>query len=424
MTRQQFHTKVYLYLSCLIAFFLPVYINIAPFLIGLLSLNWMMEGKFKEKIFMIKENKMSWLFIGFYFLFILGMLWTDNQPEGWFDLQVKFSFFLFPLIFSSINFYSSGNLKKILLSFVLGCMAGTLYCFLNALFMWYYSGENYFFYMKLSPVLHPSYLSMYITFSLATMGYHMIKKETMFGNILIDLLLSVWFWFCIQMLQSKAGILIGSSTLFLLLCTYSFRSKKILLCAGLAILYGGIFWGVSKFVITTSNSRILNAENNIISEQKIDKHSSESSQVRILIWQASYEVIKQNLLLGVGTGDVKDDLMKEYQKEKMNGAYVHRLNAHNQYIQTTVALGLIGFVAIILNFIIPFINSIRKNKFLLTLFLIIVGLNLLVESMFEVESGVMFYAFFNSLLLFSDTVPSKMSKEKKYDPLLPSQDHR
>ena len=33
----------------------------------------------------------------------LGMLWTENAAEGWFALEVKFSFFLLPLLFWQSN---------------------------------------------------------------------------------------------------------------------------------------------------------------------------------------------------------------------------------------------------------------------------------------------------------------------------------
>jgi hypothetical protein len=49
-------------------------------------------------------------------------------------------------------------------------------------------------------------------------------------------------------------------------------------------------------------------------------------------------------------------------------------------------------------FIFPLISAIKKRAVMSMLFLIIVGFNLLFESMLERQAGVVFYAFFNSLL--------------------------
>jgi hypothetical protein len=48
----------------------------------------------------------KWLAVGSmvcYCAMCLGMLWTENVAEGWFALEVKFSFFLLPLLFWQSN---------------------------------------------------------------------------------------------------------------------------------------------------------------------------------------------------------------------------------------------------------------------------------------------------------------------------------
>jgi hypothetical protein len=66
-------------------------------------------------------------------------------------------------------------------------------------------------------------------------------------------------------------------------------------------------------------------------------------------------------------------------------------------LQSALGLGILGIINIILIFLLPFIYSIKEKNYLYAFFLIIVGLNLFVESMFETQAGVMFYAFFNIL---------------------------
>ncbi len=93
----------------------------------------------------------------------------------------------------------------------------------------------------------------------------------------------------------------------------------------------------------------------------------------------------------------------EYEKLGMKGALEHKLNAHNEFYQVFISLGLIGFIFLILSLILPLFFAIKTNNGIYILFLVIVILNFLPESMLETQAGVMFYAFFNSLLCFKTT---------------------
>lgn len=139
---------------------------------------------------------------------------------------------------------------------------------------------------------------------------------------------------------------------------------------------------------------MLQDKNNVI-----DNTTTESSKVRLLIWQTSAEIIKDNFLFGVGTGDVKDVLMSKYKEKGLTGAYKENLNAHNQFLQTFIALGLPGILLLLASFVFPFILAIKTRNYIYLAFLIIVFINFLTESMLETIAGVMFYAFFNSLLI-------------------------
>jgi O-antigen ligase len=109
----------------------------------------------------------------------------------------------------------------------------------------------------------------------------------------------------------------------------------------------------------------------------------------------------------VGTGDVKDALYVKYAEKGMDAALDKKLNVHCQYLQTFVALGIAGFAILVLMLILPGILAVKRKDKLYLLFLCIFALNILVESMFETQAGVVFYAFFNAFLFISMTVNQK-----------------
>ena len=102
----------------------------------------------------------------------------------------------------------------------------------------------------------------------------------------------------------------------------------------------------------------------------------------------------------MGTGDSKDELLKEYEKQGMAGAIENKLNTHNEYYQVIVGIGVIGFVLFLLSIFIPLGFAFKSNNVFYMFFILIIIFNFLSESMLETQAGVMFYAFFNSLLCF------------------------
>jgi O-antigen ligase len=127
---------------------------------------------------------------------------------------------------------------------------------------------------------------------------------------------------------------------------------------------------------------------------KIDKTSSESTSVRFLIWQQALDIIKHNFLIGVTVGDANDTLYAAYKQNGLTGALEHKLNAHNQFMQTFIGLGCIGFFSLCLLTFWQFIKAILKKHFLLFVFSLLILLNFLVESMLETITGTLFFVFF------------------------------
>ena len=64
----------------------------------LMGLNWLLEGRWREKWQMAKESRLLQAIAVLYLLLLVGMLWTDNQGAGWSALQVKLPLLCVPLV--------------------------------------------------------------------------------------------------------------------------------------------------------------------------------------------------------------------------------------------------------------------------------------------------------------------------------------
>lgn len=405
--RYRIHDRIFWFLSIAIAFFLPVFGKIVPSLIGVMILNWLIDGRFiKNSSLIFREKQRGWTlsFALFYLLYLAGLLYTTNFDYGWFDLEVKLSLFIFPLIFATSPWplFSEKRTHCILWSFVAGCITGALILLGHAAVNEYsYGISSSFYYVKLAWYFHSSYLSMYYNFALGFLVLQLLKNRNLSPQLWAFIVSLILFFLCmIFLLVSKAGMLI-MILIILSAAMYSWlRLKRGL--TGLAIIAGGIMIFFMAYLLApVTFSRLAGAERVVTSVQQANRLKAESNADRLAVWSVAGGIIKKNFLFGVGTGDVKDALLKGYREKNVIPALEHKFNAHSQYIQTFVTLGLAGFLLLLATLIFPAIRALRTGQDLYLGFLVIFAMNILFESMLEIQQGVVFYAFFNIVLYTS-----------------------
>ncbi len=133
----------------------------------------------------------------------------------------------------------------------------------------------------------------------------------------------------------------------------------------------------------------------------MDAKSIESTQVRYFIWQSALRAVAKSPVKGVGTGAGEDALIHQYAKDGLDGALKEKLNAHNEYLEYAVSLGVPGFIGLLLVLIGPFILGIKERRWVYSLFIMIIAVNFLTESVLERLEGTMFFGLFNGLFLFN-----------------------
>jgi O-antigen ligase len=130
------------------------------------------------------------------------------------------------------------------------------------------------------------------------------------------------------------------------------------------------------------------------SYNNIDKTTSESTAVRVLIWEQCLEIIRSHFLSGVGVGDANDALYQAYEKNGLTGALSHHFNAHNQFFQTMIGMGIVGLISLLAITFWQFVKAVIKRHFLLFIFSMLIFFNFLVESMLQTSAGNLFFVFF------------------------------
>ena len=129
---------------------------------------------------------------------------------------------------------------------------------------------------------------------------------------------------------------------------------------------------------------------------------------RFEYWKTAYAIIKNNLWLGVGTGDVEKAFTDQYERSHSLLSARWRLRAHNQYLSIAVGMGIIGFIWFLITLIYPMYRLGMQHNYLYIAFLVIALVSFFTEDTLETQAGVTFFAFFNSFFLF---IQPKQRKE-------------
>jgi O-antigen ligase len=144
-----------------------------------------------------------------------------------------------------------------------------------------------------------------------------------------------------------------------------------------------------------------------------DHDNYESISSRFGMLEASTNIIRKNPLFGIGTGDLTDELVKEYKRMNFTMGYKNKYNPHNQILSNLARNGFLGgSICIISLYILPAYIAYTRRDFLFFSFVCVIYGVGLTESILDVHKGITFYTFFSSLLMYNLIAKGKTTKSK------------
>lgn len=405
------------YLTLLLFFLIPVFQKLVAIVLILVVLNWLSKGKSAFQFKGLRTNYSLHFLMAFYLWHVVGLAWSSDMDFALFDLQVKLPFILLPLIYVNFGRFKARFFENILSSYVIGCLGAILIGIVNSIYA-YVVGENPFldFYnANISPVLHIGYFAMYLNMGLVIVIYKIIKNEENFYTWKNAFLIIASFVLALAtFLSTSRNGFIGLIFLLLIIFTYAIvRYRKWLLGISAVLMVWIVASSFLKDIATGKMSlHGLDQVEQVMQSESISKSEGESTGVRLLVWKSALELIQENPLLGTGTGDIKNDLMATYKKNGYIKPYERNYNAHNQFLQSFAALGILGLVLLLFVFGYPLVISFVRYNYLYFMFSLNIGVSCLTESILEVQAGVIFMALF--AVLFSPITTSSVNRRFKF----------
>jgi O-antigen ligase len=347
-----------------------------------------------------------------YLLHIIGVAQSTNLEGGFFDMQMKLSLLLLPLLYPYQRESYKSNWRNFLWIFVAGCAVASLYYFGYAAYrscsvvdgllafnpIPKYGWNNYFLSTEFSYLIHPSYLALYLLVALLIIGVELSRLWKRRARIKIAVTFFTLFLVsALIMLESRAGILGFCLLAFVWLLYLVFAKQRYIVGVGVLVaLFGLTYFVFTKFdrLANTAKSLQTTAVAGIKNQSKED-----GTAIRFWIWKSALSVVKEHPVWGVGTGDVRDELQKQYESKGMAISAQYRHNAHDQYLETWLGVGVFGLMALLAMFIAPLWVGIKRRDWLLVGFICLCSVSFMFESMLNSVMGVGFFAIFYTMLV-------------------------
>lgn len=390
------------YLFLLLSFSLPLWQKLSTILLLCLTV---------ASLFKLKEIRFNKQFLGVIFLYFVYVLFELIHPPVESSMfEMKASLIVLPIIFMTNNFIEETTVRKSYRFFVFGILTACFFCYIKALI----SSLSFFNGLQFNPKLAITGSSGFLESSIYGGNYFFgnhfsIFHQSVYFSIFLNIAVIILLFTDVFKMKSKYVLV-----LFIGLALFQVSNRVnifvyiLLLISGLVFIIKNkktklimiVFSSFIGCVILISNPRVKTFLNKIHSfEFVINRESEDSFGTRILVWNASLDLIKDNLYSGVGYSKAYESLKKVYKKKRYVIPYRNRLNSHNQYFQILVECGIIGLLTLLI--VLGILLQYRKSYQLLKVFfLTIIVVNFLFESVFNRYSGLVCFMFFYSSLLY------------------------
>ena len=328
-----------------------------------------------------------------FLLLAISFFWSDNT-KFWGDrLMMKLPFLGMPIAFLAINKFDKKLLHQLFYFFfwlvsltAVGSFVVMAFDYENIIEL-YSKGQ-----VIPLPVNHIRF-SLMVVFAIC-LGFHFYEKQFFVKNkkeIRAVIGLTVFLIIYLHLIAVRSGLLAFYGVLIYYLIRFFLIGKRKIIGVGLVVLFLGSTWGAYNFIPTLKNKVDYTWYSvNIFNKKKEMRELSDSRRLGSIL--AGVEVVKNNPILGVGLGDMRDKT-EEWLVEHYTDLTGLGLMPHNQFLWILMAVGWLGFAWFMIAISLPFFFAGGWRDPLFISFNIILWSSFLVEHTLETQVGMAVYIF-------------------------------
>ncbi|PSK93991.1 O-antigen ligase family protein [Taibaiella chishuiensis] len=357
-------------------------------------LNALHPATLQESWARCRGNRFALFSLLFFLSYAVSGFWSQDIGNWSRILQIKLPFLFLPFAFINAPLHEVRLQRYTIYGILLTLLGGMVYSisFLVA-------DPGYF---SVNPHLPSPLEGDYIRFTIAlVLGLHLIfylfsEKNSFLLKGAEKALLVLWSVAAIAYIHIQAAKS-GMLCLYLLIIIY-IVARYIRKRPGLGFAFLFLL-GAASIIGGMTIPSIKSQVKNIVKEQKMWEsnntaqfNNASSFVPRLISYKVALELIRDQPLTGVGTGDVKAEIDKKYKAEYPGMSEYFRLIPHNQFIFTALVVGIPLSLLLVLLVFAPLMRQTRNVYTVATLMIMFVGLS--IEPMLEVQNGVFVYLFF------------------------------
>lgn len=379
----------------------PFSLKLTNAAILLLACNWLVWAIAKPGYFSWRKW-MMWLLVGFFLLTAISVIYSANLKVAVFALEKKMSLLVFPLVIGSSPPIKVQQFKQLVIAGIATILAAMSFCLIAAtLRMW--AGEpGGFLWKDLTAPLnefHPTYLSLYINFFIGWLIVQLFENRRTLtpGKKVLIIFVIAFFYLSLILLSSKIHILLGAGIPVICAVCYLTKNKLKFVIPSFVVI---IAFGSFVMIKTRAGERFRHI-NTLSYELDAPVKTFNEFTIRLAIAECSWQILKKNMILGVGIGDVYDELDKVYREVDYKFGYLDQQNPHNEFLSQWLATGIIGIFLMIFVLTVLFSSAIRSKKYDFLILLLLFTVTFLLESVLERQKGIVLFALLTNMYVFS-----------------------
>ncbi len=322
------------WLLAIMAFVLPLSTSALSIVAILILVVWLVEGGYREKLRVITANPVAIAVLCYLLLYVVGLFWTEELGRGLDDLKKQWKLMLLPVFLTAVRW----ELRRVYAGSFLAGMT-------IAMTMTYLAWFGYLHYADITTT-HLTRGTFHVIYNpLLALAIYLLLHELVWGKsraalrwLLAGLVCLMTFNMFIT--EGRTGQLV----FFVLLALLFWQIfRKSILRAVLVI----TFFLPAVFVLGYQVSPVFQERVDQACSEVLHSKSNANTSVglRLLFWQNSWEIIKKNPWLGVGTGGFPQAYAEV--NKRLSPGMVATVNPHNQYVLVLCQFGLLGLAALL-----------------------------------------------------------------------------
>ena len=356
------------------------------------------------------ENTRSWwsyrpyLFIAIPFLLVLvSALWSFDMGYTLERLRIKAPFLVLPWALAGIPRFSRREYHFLLYFLVALMVVACLYVGLN--YLVHFEEINNLI-SKGKPIPTPS---NHIRFSLV-LGFAILSGIFLLQERFairyrwerwLILGMTLFLMAFIHVLSVRSGLLVFYVAILVWLLQYAFKTRRWWVAALAGVLL--VMLPVAAYQLFPSFRAKMEYVRWDLLQHQHGTGANYSDSDRLTSVQVGWEIGKRNPLIGVGAGDLKEAVEREYTVSYPESA---PKMPHNQFVTIFAGTGVIGLGLFILGFFYPILYRKNYRDPLFLALHVVVLVSFLMENTLENNFGVSFFLLF-LLLGLNQLIPNK-----------------